>query len=79
VPLRSAHEAVGKLVRSCEEKKCRLAQLPAETFDAIRPGLGSKVYGVLGVANALKAFRSHGSTAPAEVEKQLEAWRRRLR
>jgi argininosuccinate lyase len=33
---------------------------------------------VLGVANALKAFRSFGSTAPAEVERQLAAWRSRL-
>lgn len=78
VPLRSAHEAVGKLVRQCEERRCRLADLPAEAFDSIRPGLGSKVYNVLGVANALAAFRSYGSTAPAEVEKQLEAWKSRL-
>jgi hypothetical protein len=36
------------------------------------------VYQVLGVANALNAFKSAGSTAPAEVAKQLEAWRERL-
>jgi argininosuccinate lyase len=79
VPLRSAHEAVGKLVRLGEERRCRLAELPAEVFDSVRPGLGSKVYSVLGVANALAAFRSYGSTAPAEVEQQLAAWEARLR
>jgi argininosuccinate lyase len=78
VPLRSAHEAVGKLVRLCEEKRCRLAQLGAEVYDSIRPGLGSKVYNVLGVANALAAFRSYGSTAPGEVDKQTQIWRERL-
>jgi argininosuccinate lyase len=78
VPLRSAHEAVGKLVRLCEEKRCRLAQLPAEVYDSIRPGLGSEVYNVLGVHNALAAFRSHGSTAPSEVDKQIANWRERL-
>jgi argininosuccinate lyase len=31
------------------------------------------------VANALAAFRSYGSTAPAEVERQLAAWEERLR
>src|SRR5438067_2365012 len=67
VPMRSAHEAVGKLVRECEGTGQRLAQLPPERFDAIRPGIGGSVYGVLGVANALKAFRSAGSTAPSEV------------
>lgn len=78
VPLRSAHEAVGKLVRLCEEKRCRLAQLPAEMYESIRPGLASKVYNILGVANALAAFRSYGSTAPAEVERQIKDWRVRL-
>src|SRR5439155_1207724 len=40
VPLRAAHEAVGKLVRLCEERRCRLADLPAEAYEAVRPGLG---------------------------------------
>jgi argininosuccinate lyase len=79
VPLRAAHEAVGRLVKSCETRRCRLAELAPETFDAIRPGLAPGVYGVLGVANALKAFRSYGSTAPAEVERQLRWWQERLK
>jgi argininosuccinate lyase len=78
VPLRFAHEAVGKLIRQCEERKCRLVDLPAATFDAILPGLSGKVGQVLGVKNALAAFQSYGSTAPAEVAKQLDAWRKRL-
>lgn len=78
VPLRSAHEAVGRLVRQCEERKCKLVELPAESYDAIQPGLSSKVGGVLGVKNALAAFQSFGSTAPAQVAQQLDAWRKRL-
>jgi argininosuccinate lyase len=78
VPMRAAHEAVGKLVRLCEQRRSRLADLPAEVFDSVRPGLAPGVYNVLGVANALAAFRSAGSTAPAEVERQLAAWRQRL-
>ena len=78
VPLRSAHEAVGKLVRQCEDRKCRLADLPAEAFDAIKPGISADVPKVLGVQNSLEAFQSYGSTAPAEVTKQLAAWRNRL-
>ncbi len=78
VPMRAAHEAVGKLVRLCEQRRCRLAELPPGEFDNIRPGLGTEVYKVLGVANALQAFRSAGSTAPAEVDRQLAAWRQRL-
>ncbi len=78
VPLRSAHEAVGKLVRACEERKCRLSELPPEFFDGIQPGLSKGAYGVLGVANAMRAFRSYGSTAPAEVAKQVATWKTRL-
>src|SRR5262249_36091342 len=58
VPMRAAHEAVGRLVRLCEERRCRLADLPAEVYEGVRAGLTPGVYGVLGVANALAAFRS---------------------
>jgi argininosuccinate lyase len=78
VPMRAAHEAVGKLVRLCEERRCRLADLPAEVYESVRPGLSAGVYKVLGVANALAAFRSEGSTAPAAVAEQLRLWRSRL-
>ncbi len=78
VPMRAAHEAVGKLVRVCEERQCRLADLPPESYESIRPGLGSEVYKVLGVTNALAAFQSAGSTGPAEVDRQLQAWKARL-
>jgi argininosuccinate lyase len=78
VPLRSAHEAVGKLIRQCEERKCRLVDLPAEAYDSIKPGLSEEVGKVLGVKNALAAFQSYGSTAPTHVQKQLDVWRKRL-
>jgi argininosuccinate lyase len=72
VPMRSAHEAVGTLVRECEQQKCRLADLPDARFPV--PG----VKAALGVANSLSAFKSYGSTAPAEVERQLREWKERL-
>lgn len=78
VPMRSAHEAVGGLVRECEAKDCRLADLPKERFETILPGKGPAAMGILGVPNAINAFRSFGSTAPAQVEKQLKEWRNRL-
>ncbi len=78
VPMRSAHEAVGKLVRRCENEKRRLVDLPTEAFEEAAPGSGAKIRGALGVANAVAAFKSYGSTAPAEVERQLKEWRVRL-
>jgi argininosuccinate lyase len=78
VPMRAAHEAVGGLVRLCEQRRCRLADLTPDVYEAVRPGLGAEAYSVLGVENALAAFRSAGSTAPVEVTRQLAAWRQRL-
>jgi argininosuccinate lyase len=88
VPMRSAHETVGNLVRECERRKCRLADLPDALFDAAlgEPGAsatgvhptGANIKATLGVANALAAFKSYGSTAPAEVAKQLAEWKARL-
>jgi argininosuccinate lyase len=78
VPMRSAHEVVGKLVRECEQRKCRLAALPASAFEEAAPGSGERLRSVLGVSNALAAFKSYGSTAPAEVQRQLREWKERL-
>jgi argininosuccinate lyase len=77
VPMRSAHEAVGQLVRSCESKSCRLTDLPDADFEAVIAG-GAAVKSCLGAANAIQAFRSEGSTAPAEVTRQLTDWQNRL-
>ena len=78
VPMRSAHEAVGKLVRRCEQERCRLSDLPVEAFEEACPGKGSTVRGSLGVSNAIASFQSYGSTAPAEVERQMYEWRTRF-
>jgi len=79
VPQRTAHEVIGRLVALCEHRglKCLADLSDAELADA-HPQLGPNVRTVLGVENAIKAFRSYGSTAPAEVEKQLDLWKSRL-
>jgi argininosuccinate lyase len=78
VPMRSAHEAVGGLVRLCEQRRCRLADLGKEEYENVYPGLSQGVYKVLGVKNALAAFQSEGSTAPARVARQLTTWQEKL-
>ncbi|MCZ2344199.1 MAG: argininosuccinate lyase [Bacteroidales bacterium] len=78
VPMRSAHEAVGKLVRKCEQSGCRLVDLPDTAFEEACPGSAAGVRPLLGVANAVAAFTSYGSTAPVEVQRQLQEWTARL-
>ncbi len=78
VPQRTGHEIVGKLVRTALERDCRLADLSQAEFTAAHPVLDSRVYDSLGAANAVAAFVSYGSTAPAEVAKQVAWWKQKL-
>ncbi len=78
LPMRSAHETVGQLVRTCETRGIRLADLTDAELEAVCPGRVTELRGVLGVPNTLKAFRSVGSTAPDQVAQQLAAWRHQL-
>jgi argininosuccinate lyase len=79
VPQRIAHEVIGRLVGLCERRGLKkLADLSdAELTDA-HPELGPRVRIILGVQNAIMAFRSQGSTAPAEVVKHVEKWKQKL-
>jgi argininosuccinate lyase len=78
IPQRTGQEIVGKLVAECERRGCRLAELDPADFAAADPRIGPEVRDSLGVANAINAFVSYGSTAPAEVDRQLALWRERL-
>jgi argininosuccinate lyase len=79
VPQRTAHKVIGDLVAECERRGYhQLADLPDDEFARAHPALGPVAKEVLGVANAVKAFRSYGSTAPDEVAKQLQAWKERV-
>lgn len=82
VPMRSAHEIVGKLVRECLHGNCRLEDLSDATLaGSMLPLVPTNVADLrtsLGVKNSINAFQSYGSTAPGEVKKQLAAWQKRL-
>jgi argininosuccinate lyase len=78
VPQRTGHEVVGHLVSLAEKRGVRLVDLPDDDFRKAHPKLDPSVKARLGAANAVKAFRSYGSTAPAEVARQLEGWKGRL-
>ena len=80
VPQRSAHKIIGHLVGLCESQGLKkLADLPDDAFAKAHPCLGPAVKSILGVANAVKAFRSYGSTAPGEVARQIAIWSKRLK
>ncbi len=79
IPQRTAHELVGKLVRMALDRRVRLSDLSPGELQATHPALDDSVREVLGVEQAIKRFVSYGSTAPAEVERQVAAWKERLK
>jgi argininosuccinate lyase len=78
VPQRTAHGAVGRLVRKAMDLGVRLADLPLEEFQAADSSLDRGVYEVLGVENAVAAMQSYGSTGPEQVREQVRLWGERL-
>jgi argininosuccinate lyase len=78
MPQRTAHGVVGRLVRLALDRGLRLADLPLADFQAADPSLDAGVYDVLGVANAITAFVSYGSTAPSQVAEQIRVWKQKL-
>lgn len=78
IPQRTAHELIGKLVGVAMTQGVRLADLPVEELKAAHEMLDESVYDVLGVEQAVQAFKSLGSTNPALVAEQVQAWRDRL-
>jgi argininosuccinate lyase len=78
IPQRSAHEIIGRLVASAMKSDLPLAKLELAEFKAAHESLDERVYEILGIEQAVLAFTSEGSTAPAEVAKQVAAWKERL-
>ena len=78
VPQRRAHHLVGQIVAEASGRGLPLAELPLETLRTFAPETDGSISEVLGSRRAVKAFRSYGSTAPAQVRGQMDRWRQRL-
>lgn len=78
IPQRTAHHLVGSLVRTAMERDVPLSELKLADFQQASAELDDSIFDFLGVENAIAAFQSYGSTAPAQVADQVEYWRRRL-
>lgn len=79
IPQRTAHEIIGKLVATAMKQDARLADLELSEFQAAHESMDESVYKVLGVQQAIEAFKSIGSTNPKLVAEQVDVWRERLK
>ncbi|MHC5011341.1 MAG: argininosuccinate lyase, partial [Planctomycetota bacterium] len=78
VPFREAHEAVGKLVAEAEAEGAALEALPIEAFTKAHRAFDASVRKALTVDAALRARRAIGGTAPVNVNREIQRWRRLL-
>ncbi len=78
VPMRTAHETVGKLVALCDQRSCRLSDLSHDELKTACDRIDADVKNVLGVANAVAALKSYGSGGRQCVEQQLARWKQRF-
>jgi argininosuccinate lyase len=72
VPFRSAHEAVGKIVRSCVERGVKIEQLPLAELKRFSSKIDKDVYPYLTAKAGVERRRSEGGTAPANVKRRLK-------
>lgn len=74
IPFRTSHDIVGRAVALCISKNCQLQDLSLDEMRSLNSVFDNDVYEYLGVENAIRKFRSFGSTGTACVTEQLHYW-----
>ncbi|TWU57609.1 argininosuccinate lyase [Rubripirellula reticaptiva] len=78
MPQRRAHHLVGAIVGEAMQLDVPLSELSIESLQAHAPEIDKSIYDCLGSRNAVDAFVSYGSTAPAQVRSQIDRWKKLL-
>ncbi len=78
VPFRKAHHIVGSVVALCVDQNKKLNELTLIEYKKISPAFDKDVFKLLTARSSVQNKKSQGSTSPAEVEKQIKFWKKRL-
>ena len=78
IPFREAHEIVGKLVLTCVNKGCYLADLTLEGFVEAHPLFENDIYEVLDPVTAVKRRNSAGGTGFQQITIAIEKAKEKL-
>ena len=78
VPSRLAHEAVGKAVALCVERKCELRNLTLGDLHSIHEGFKSDFPSYLGLTEVLALHDVPGGTAPRHVKRAVQSAREKV-
>ena len=78
MPFRDAHHVTGRIVAAAEAENLPLDKLSLAAMQGIEPRITGDVFSVLSPENSVASRVSHGGTAPQNVLKMAQAWRKRL-
>ncbi len=78
VPMRTGHEVVGKLVRLCESRKCKLVDLALTDLQQACDKIEAGVSEWIGVRNVVQRLTSFGSGGRSPVLEQVARWQARF-
>ena len=78
LPFREAHGITGKIVKIADKNRCKLSELDLETLKTIDSRITKDIFRVLTVDQSVKSRKSFGGTAPDQVKKQVEFWKKKL-
>ncbi len=79
VPFREAHEITGKIVLYCISNNKDLQSLELKELKSFSNTISADVFKALDPAESVKARSSYGGTAPSEVMRQIQYFRKILR
>jgi argininosuccinate lyase len=78
VPFRQAHHAVGAVVALSERKRCTIPELSTEEVTRLNLGFGDDWTEVFDLTRAMAARKGTGMPGPAQVDRQLNRWKKIL-
>jgi len=79
MPFREAHGVVGRIVKRCLAKRCRIEDLSLRELREASPHFEKDVFDYIDLEACVQRRRAVGGTAKATVKKAIEAARTRLR
>jgi len=78
LPFREAHHVTGRIVAAAEVQDLPLDKLPLSAMQAVEPRITADVFTVLSPEKSVASRTSYGGTAPQNVRKMAQSWRKRL-
>lgn len=78
MPFRDAHHVTGRVVASAEKQGKTLDAMELSDLQSVEPRITDDIYRVLSPLASANSRTSYGGTAPSEVRKQVNRWKKKL-